>query len=179
MNSIKATDLFSINVYSQNDFPLNIKFNEKANHGYNLSGSGVFQLFFDQQIVYIGLADKEPAIQRFEKQLTSITLRGTSISFNPDCENQINSDSVLKKVFQTAITQNKGANLTSVNRILFAAKNWSIFQNLDNTILERFVFVWFPNENSDNLKAICNEWKTIHKQHLLIRKIIGNLCLAN
>ena len=160
MNSIKATDLFSIKVTSTYPFPLNIKFNEKASHGYDLSGRGVFQLFFDQQIIYIGLADKEPAILRFEKQLTSITLRGASISFNPDCEHQINSDSVLKKVFQTAITQNKGANLTSVNRIRFAAKNWNIFQNLDETILDRFVFVWFPKENSDNLKAICNEWKT-------------------
>jgi hypothetical protein len=160
MNSIKATDLFSINVYSQNDFPLNIKFNEKANHGYNLSGSGVFQLFFDQQIVYIGLADKEPAIQRFEKQLTSITLRGTSVSFNPDCENEIKSNSVLKEEFKIAITQNKGGNLTSVNRILFAAKNWSIFQNLDDTILERFVFVWFSIDDNDNLKSICQEWKT-------------------
>jgi hypothetical protein len=101
MNSIKATDLFYIKVTSTYPFPLNIKFNEKANHGYNLSVSGVFQLFFDQQIVYISLGDKEPAIQRFAKQLTSITLRGASISFNPDCENQINSDSVLKKVFQT------------------------------------------------------------------------------
>lgn len=160
MISIKATDLFSINVYSKNDFPLNIKFNEKANHGYYLSGRGIFQLFFDQQIIYIGLADKEPAILRFEKQLTSITLRGASVSFNSNCENEIISNSVLKAEFKIAITQNKGANLTSVNRIQFASKNWNIFQNLDETILDRFVFVWFPKENSDNLKAICNEWKT-------------------
>lgn len=160
MISIKATDLFSIKVTSTYPFPLNIEFNKKTNHGYDLSGSGLFQLFFDQQIIYIGLADKEQAIQRFEKQLTSITLRGASVSFNSNCENEIKSNSVLKKVFQTAITQNKGANLTSVNRIRFAAKNWNIFQNLDDTILDRFVFVWFPNENSDNLKAICNEWKT-------------------
>jgi hypothetical protein len=160
MKSYKASDLFSIKIDQLAAYPLNVEFEEKPNLSKDLKGSGLFQLFFDQTLIYIGLAGKEPAILRFEKQLSTITLRGTNVSFNKQSKDYLNN-TTLNTVFSSALNQNKDAFESSIKRIAFAVLNWHLFSQFNQSLLERFVFVWFPMNNclTNSLPEICKEWR--------------------
>jgi 8-oxo-dGTP pyrophosphatase MutT (NUDIX family) len=56
--------------------------------------------------------------------------------------------------------------VTSVNRVAFAAYHWDEFKNLNEDILGRFEFEWFPNpklENHPNIEALCTALKKKYK----------------
>lgn len=161
MHVYNASELFVL--HFNGSFPLNIDF--KCNSiPTELDASGNYLLFFDQELIYCGFAEKERAIVRFEKQLSTITLRGLNVSFNETGKTHIQS-SFLKPIYSSALLQNEGVFETSIKRIIFAEKNWQYFIAFDNKTLERFVFVWMPSNNNlskikteliQKLKPICN-----------------------
>jgi hypothetical protein len=94
-------------------------------------------------------------------QLSTITLRGETICFNPESQVVVTNAPMLSTVFNTQIL-NKNANgpKTSVNRVKFAASKWELFSRLNEEILSRFVIVWFPENKcqDESLLEIRNRW---------------------
>lgn len=78
MISYTAADLFDVSF--SGTFPLDVEFAPKNQLPDELSQKGVYLMFFEQQLIFIGLSNKESAISRFEKQLSTITLRGRKVS---------------------------------------------------------------------------------------------------
>jgi hypothetical protein len=158
MKTYKTSDLFDLKV--DGNFPLNCEFVAKTSIPSTLETAGIYMMFFDQQIIYIGIAEKEPFIERMKKQLSAITLRGKSVCFNDTCKAIIRSSHVLPKEFSTAVEQNNAGFETSKNRISFAEQNWDIFSTLNQDDLSRFVIVWFPkNECLDKpLEEMKSQW---------------------
>ena len=140
MKSYCASDLFE--VFHSGNFPLDVEFVPKKQLSEELSQKGIYLMFFEQQLIYVGLADKQPAISRFEKQLSTVTLRGRKVSFNQESQNEIKKSRGLSKCFNKAsLSRNKSGFQTSPRRIVFAEKNWNIFSRLDQALLNHFVFV--------------------------------------
>jgi hypothetical protein len=105
-------------------------------------------------LIYCGFAENERAIVRFEKQLSTISLRGLNVSFNEAGKNHVTT-TFLHPIYSSALKQNKKGFETSIKRINFVKKNWQSFRDFDKKTLERFVFVWMPSNN--NLSEIKNE----------------------
>lgn len=158
MKTYGASELFDLQI--NGDFPLNCQFVPKTTNPPALDRPGIYMLFFDQKIIYIGLADKEEAVLRLRKQLSTITLRGNNVSFNDACKGTIQSSSILSRQFSQAMNQNNTRFETSANRIQFSEANWDLFSQLNQDILSRFVIVWFQqNECQDEtLLEIRNRW---------------------
>lgn len=144
MKVFKASDLFDLNI--NGDFPLNCEFVPKTPIPSIFETAGIYMLFFDHQIIYIGIAEKEPFVQRIKKQLSTITLRGKSVCFNDACKAIVRSSQVLPKEFSTAVEENNAGFDTSKNRISFAEQNWDVFSTLNLDDLSRFVISWFPKK---------------------------------
>lgn len=151
MHVYTATELFDLHI--SGCFPLNIDFKSKSIPT-ELNASGNYLLFFDKELIYCGFAEKEPAIIRFEKQLSTISLRGLNVSFNEAGKKHIPT-TFLHPIYSSALQQNEVGFETSIKRINFAEKNWQSFRDFDKKTLERFVFVWMPSNN--NLSEIKNE----------------------
>jgi hypothetical protein len=150
MYTYLASDLFDLEI--RGNFPLNCSFNPK-NTPIELKSPGVYMLFYRQELVFVGLAIAEQAIVRFEKQLSTITLRGTRVSFNNGTLDPNSISQTFQNSFSTAIYQNRIVFETSKKRIEYASKNWNDFSKLDDKDLSHFVFVWFP-ESMINGKTI-------------------------
>ena len=159
MKSYKANELFQLT--ESGDFPLNCQFVPKTPSPSALDMPGIYMLFFDQEIVYIGLADNQPALERIQMQLSTITLRGETIFFNPCSQIAVRNAPTLNTVFNPLIL-NKNANgpETSVKRVNFAVSKWNLFSRMDENILKRFVIVWFPENEcqEETLVEIRNRW---------------------
>lgn len=158
MKTYSASELFDLHI--NGDFPLNCQFVPKTPIPSAFDASGIYMLFFDQQIIYIGLADNQPVLERIQMQLSTITLRGNNVSFNDTCKGIIQSTSILSIQFSQAINQNNSRFATSANRIQFSEANWDLFSQLNQDNLSRFVIIWFPkNECQDEtLLEIKNRW---------------------
>ncbi len=162
MKSYKASDLFTVKTVPQATFPLNLEFETKAHIPDEFNMSGLYMMFFKQQLIYIGSADKEPTLNRFKAQLSTITLRGRHVSFNTSSEEAVLKSIVLSHDFDKSILSINAERFeTSPKRIAFAEKNWSLFSRLDQALLNHFVFVWFPYNQCfiKSLPEICNDWK--------------------
>jgi hypothetical protein len=158
MKTYSASELFDLHI--NGDFPLNCQFVPKTKTPSEFEESGIYLLFFEQEKVYIGLADKQAALVRIQKQLSTITLRGNNVSFNDACKAIIQSSTILSSQFTLAINQNSARFETSPNRVKFAASKWELFSRMNDEILSRFLIVWFPeNECQDEtLVEIRNRW---------------------
>ena len=158
MKSYKANEIFLLT--ESGSFPLNCQFVPKSTIPSVLDSPGIYMLFFDQQIIYIGLADKEEAVSRLRKQLSTITLRGNNVSFNDACKGIIQSSAILSSQFSQAINQNNARFETSANRIQFSEENWDLFSQLNQDNLSRFVIIWFPKNvcQDETLLEIRNRW---------------------
>lgn len=158
MKCFKASDLFDLKI--NGDFPLNCQFVPKSSNTPALEKPGIYMLFFDQEIIYIGIAENEPFVQRIKKQLSIITLRGKSVCFNDACKTIVRSSQVLPKEFSTAVEQNNAGFETSKNRISFAEQNWDVFSTLNLDDLSRFVISWFPKKEcfDEQLEEIKSQW---------------------
>jgi hypothetical protein len=151
MKTYLASDLFELK-FSGN-FPLDCQFISKKPNPHDLDTPGVYMMFYKQDLVFVGLAIAEQAIVRFEKQLSTITLRGTRVSFNNSTLDPNLISQIFQNSFSTAIHQNRRDFETSKNRIEYASKNWNDFSKLDSLKLKHFVFVWIP-ESLINGKTI-------------------------
>lgn len=161
MHLYNASALFTIETIG--NFPLNINF-QSILIPQELNGTGIYLMFLDQLLVYCGIAEKEQAIVRFEKQLSTISLRGVNVSFN-EIGKTVIQKSFLLPIYSSALQQNEWGFETSIKRINFAEKNWQSFRDFDNKTLERFVFIWMPSNKNLNeqkieilkkLKPLCN-----------------------
>jgi len=110
MHVYNATELFDLHI--SGCFPLNIDFKSKSIPT-ELNASGNYLLFFDQELIYCGFAEKERAIIRFEKQLSTISLRGLNVSFNEAGKNHVATTS-LHPIYSSALQQNEGGFETSI-----------------------------------------------------------------
>jgi hypothetical protein len=158
MKSYNASELLNLQI--NGDFPLNCQFMPKTPIPLEFESAGIYMLFFDQEIIYIGLAVKEEAVLRLRKQLSTITLRGNNVSFNDACKGIIQSSSILSRQFSQAINQNNARFETSANRIQFSEANWELFSRMNDEILSRFLIVWFPENEcqEETLVEIRNRW---------------------
>lgn len=159
MKSYKANEIFLLT--ESGSFPLNCQFVPKSTIPSVLDSPGIYMLFFDQEIVYIGLADNQPALERIQMQLSTITLRGEKVFFNPESQIAVTNSGTLNSVFNVQILdKNANGPKTSVNRVKFAASKWELFSRMNDDILSRFLIVWFPeNECQDKtLLEIKNRW---------------------
>ena len=159
MKSYKANEIFHLTEFG--GFPLNCQFVPKTNIPSVLDSPGIYMLFFDQEIVYIGLADNQPALERIQMQLSTITLRGETIFFNSGSQIAVRNNPVLNAVFNDQILgKNASGPETSINRVKFAASKWELFSRTDENILKRFVIVWFPENEcqKETLLEIRNRW---------------------
>jgi hypothetical protein len=159
MKTYNAYELFDLHI--NGNFPLNCQFVAKTPVPPTFAVAGIYMLFFDQEIIYIGLADNQPVLERIQMQLSTITLRGESVFFNPGSQIVVRNAPTLNTVFNPLIL-NKNANgpETSVNRIKYADFRWDVFSRLDKDILKRFVIVWFPENEcqKETLGEIRNRW---------------------
>ena len=158
MKTYNASDLFDLKV--NGNFPLNCEFVPKIPIPPILESAGIYMLFFDHQIIYIGIAENEPFLQRIKKQLSIITLRGKSVCFNDACKTIVRSSQVLPKEFSTAVEQNNAGFETSKNRVSFAEQNWDVFSTLNLDDLSRFVISWVPKKEcfDEQLEEIKSQW---------------------
>jgi hypothetical protein len=158
MKSYKANEIFQLT--ESGDFPLNCQFVPKTPSPPAFDMPGIYMLFFDQEIVYIGLADNQPALERIKKQLSTITLRGNKVSFNDAGKAIVQSSTILSSQFTRAINQNNARFETSPNRVKFAASKWELFSRMNDEIFSRFLIVWFPENEcqEETLLEIRNRW---------------------
>lgn len=159
MKSYKANEIFLLT--ESGSFPLNCQFVPKTPSPSALDIPGIYMLFFDQEIVYIGLADNQPVLERIQMQLSTITLRGETIFFNPGSQIAVKNSVTLNTVFNPQILgKNASGPETSVNRVKYADLRWNVFSRLDKYILKRFVIVWFPENEcqEETLLEIKNRW---------------------
>jgi hypothetical protein len=140
---------------------LNCQFVPKTPIPSAFDASGIYLLFFDQEKVYKGLADEQPALERIQMQLSTITLRGSTICFNASSQLAVRKAPMLKTVFNNQILNiNANGPETSVNRVKFSASKWELFSKLNQDIPSRFLIVWFPENEcqEETLLEIRNRW---------------------
>ena len=160
MRTYTASELFTFHVTG--NYPLDVDFVPIKQLPRELRHSGVYLLFFKQELIYIGYADKELAISRFEKQLSTVTLRGRKVSFNTVSQKAVlNSQELPQSLKKAVLSLDEDGFETSLRRIAFAEKHWPLFSRLDHDILKDFVFLWFPYDPclTNSLPEICDEWK--------------------
>jgi len=157
---LNASNLFFIEEVSK-DFPLNLKFklNENFSSNFDFSKSCVYSIFFDGKPIYVGYSfndkQKDIRISRWTKQLETILFRGYRVGLNSRSfkEYEISLKYRIKQQHHSGIKVKKTDVMTSVNRIIFAAKNWNDIETLNmknDALLNRIIF---RIENSDNLKT--------------------------
>jgi hypothetical protein len=157
MNLLSASDLFEVKEIDNQAFPLNLEFQVTSFYNEILEKPGIFFLTYREELIYIGYADKQDAVERIKRQLETITLRGNNIGFNELSRHTIEKSKILNSHFNYSILEKSTGYITSEKRILFAENHWNDLSLLDRSILSRFKIYWFPSNK--NLAARCNELK--------------------
>ena len=157
-HKFKADEIFDLIVDTNAVFPLNLDFVKRKDFP-KIEDSGIYFLTYKDELIYIGFADKENAITRMRKQLEGITLRGKNLAFKKPSKQTIRKSNILNSFFSHAILAQKKSVETSLKRILFAENHWKDFAFLDETILQNFIFHWFPIDA--NVEEKCSELKKL------------------
>jgi len=149
MKTFSAKELFRIIEVSQN-FPLNLKFELKdLQTSFNFADSIIYSILFDGNPIYIGYSfeDKQKDIRksRWTKQLETILFRGYRVGLNLTSFKELEKSlkHKIEKNYHSDITVKKKDVMTSVNRIVFATKNWNEIKGLSSkneTLLNRIHF---------------------------------------
>jgi hypothetical protein len=155
----RADELFQISVDPNAVFPLNLEFIIKDSNKKEMQGSGIYFMTYKDELIYIGYADRQEALDRMNRQLETITLRGSRIEFNERSENTILNSVVLRPFFNYEMLGKRNGYVTSQRRVLFAENHWKDFAFLDDCMLKNFAFDWFPIE-----KEIKEKCKTLKKK---------------
>ncbi len=153
-----ADDLFNIgHVQSIPGMPTwaNLRFTKKKIKPLNFSGSGIYAVFFDKYLIYVGkfLGKKNNPFggdirdARWDKHLGSMTLRSRNTSFSKKSLGRIlHSDGPhlvgdLRIADQDTLLRDRGC-LSTFNKFSFGSRYWNLFQNLDESHLKRFQFLY-------------------------------------
>jgi hypothetical protein len=157
MNIFSAKDIFKI-VEVSKPFPLNLKFVLKeVQKTFDFSESCVYSILFDGNPIYVGYSfndkQKDIRISRWTKQLETILFRGYRVGLNTKSfkEFELSLKHRIKQQHHSEIKVKKTDVMTSVNRIVFAAKNWDDIETLsvnNDVLLNRIIF---QIEDSDKL----------------------------
>jgi hypothetical protein len=149
METFCAEELFRIIEVSQN-FPLNLKFELKDfNTSFNFANRIIYSILFDGKIIYIGYSyeDKQKDIRksRWTKQLETILFRGYRVGLNLTSFKEFEKSlkHKIEKQCHSNITVKKKDVMTSVNRIVFATKNWNEIKAIsskNDSLLKRISF---------------------------------------
>lgn len=152
----RADELFQISIDANAVFPLNLEFIAIDPNKEELQGSGIFFMTYKNELIYIGLADKQDELDRMNRQLETITLRGANVAFNNLSIQTIRKSRILNDFFKGDLS-NKNGFETSNKRVLFAEIHWRDFAFLDECILKNFSFDWFPV--ASDVEQKCNQLK--------------------
>jgi hypothetical protein len=152
----RADELFQISIDVNAVFPLNLEFSAKELKKSELQGPGIFFMTYKDELIYIGLADKQEALDRMNRQLETITLRGAYVAFNNLSIQTIRKSRILNDFFKGDLS-NKNGFETSKKRVLFAEIHWRDLAFLDDYMLKNFAFDWFPIDT--DLEEKCNQLK--------------------
>lgn len=152
-----ADELFQVSVDANAVFPLNLKFSAKEPNKSELQGSGIFFMTYKDELIYIGFADRQDALDRMNRQLETITLRGLGVAFNERDENTILNSVVLRPFFNNDMLGKRNGYVSSQRRVLFAENHWRDFAFFDECILKNFSFDWFPV--ASDVEQKCNQLK--------------------
>jgi len=154
----RVSELFSISqigslpgnpAWADMKFPLLISGSE------NFKGPGVYALFFDDRLIYVGkfLGRKTNpflgniARARWEKHIGSMTLRSRAISFSKTSLQRILDESeempvsAIRLADHPTLLRDRGT-LSTFNRYRFACQHWDLFSQLNETHLKRFQFMY-------------------------------------
>ncbi len=157
MNFFPASELFEIKTTDNQAFPLNLEFEKTIFSKETFETPGIFFLTYREELIYIGHADKQDAIERIKRQLETITLRGNHVGFNELSKQTIEQSKILNSHFSSSSLEKSTGSITSEKRILFAENHWNDFSILDKSMLNRFKIYWFPS--NENLAAKCKKLK--------------------
>lgn len=179
MITLSAKDIFKI-VEVSRPLPLNLKFVLKDNQpNFDFSKSYVYSILFDGKPIYIGYSfndkQKDIRISRWTKQLETILFRGYRVGLNTKSFKQyeLSLKHRIKQQYHSGIKMKKTDVMTSVNRIIFAAKNWDDIETLNmknDTLLNRIIF---RIEDSYNFKT-CKEFQNGVKELIIQLKTCCN-----
>ncbi len=157
----KADELFQIKVDQNAVFPLNLIFDYEKNANETLNQPGIFFMLYKGELIYIGYAIQQEALDRMHRQLETITLRGSSVSFNDLAVSTIRNSKTISPFFTNTMLERRNGFETSQKRILFAENHWQDFAFLDQCILKNFVFDWYPIDS--DIPSKCNALKEMLK----------------
>lgn len=167
MNSFSANEIFEIKQIDNQTFPFNLEFEIKTQNENNFKGPGIYFLYYKTDLVYIGsffksLQKNDVRIQRWKKELATITMRGWQTTMNITSNKALDNSIKLRNV----VRKPKGDFLTSKKRIEFADLNWNEFST--NNFLKDFTFHWFPEEKNltrskKQLEKLTNQLREFYK----------------
>ena len=124
-------------------FDLDFRLRSSKRHSESMHGPGVYQIFFEDKLIYVGkfdtLNDGNVAEERWRKHLETITLRGNRVGFtSPKTVSEL-IDLMGNKKLQGALMAEKTklkkrlrdtGVISSRRRIAFANTYWGKFSNL-------------------------------------------------
>jgi hypothetical protein len=157
----RANELFQIKVDENAMFPLNLSFDYNKNANETLNQPGIFFMLYKGELIYIGYAIQQEALDRMHRQLEGVSLRGSRVSFNDLAVATIRNSKTISPFFTNTMLKRRNGFETSQKRILFAENHWQEFAFFDQSILKNFVFDWFPVEL--DVEEKCNELKAMLK----------------
>jgi hypothetical protein len=189
--SYKLSELFDVETvgpdhYSRRSYvhmkPFDLDFRLKSSkrHSELMHGPGVYQIFFEKILVYVGkfdtLNDGNVAEERWRKHLETITLRGNRVGFTSPKSVQKLIDLMCDKKLISALTVEK-KNLkkrlrdtgvvSSQNRICFANKNWSKFSKLSKRSLGELFAVEYYRFININKKSEAERYAKMLEERLI------------
>lgn len=157
----QANELFQIKVDENAVFPLNLSFDYDKNANETLNQAGVFFMMYKGELIYIGYAIQQEALDRMRRQLETITLRGSNVALNDLAVATIRNSKTISPFFINTMLERRNGFETSQKRILFAENHWQDFAFLDECILKNFVFDWNPIDS--DISSKCNALKEMLK----------------
>lgn len=179
-----ADELFKIKVDVDAAFPLNLIFDYDKNANQTLNQPGIFFMMYKGELIYIGYAIQQEALDRMRRQMETITLRGFNVAFNDLAVTTIRNSKILSPYFTNTMLERRNGFETSQKRILFAENHWQDFAFLDECILKNFVFDWYPIDSDipskckalkEMLKPRCNQEGVLQREYEgLIEKLTNN-----
>ena len=165
---LNADSIFRITIDSNSVFPLNLSFELTDDSQPVFQGPGIYFMYYKTELVYIGFfypsqKNRDLRKERMLKEIATITMRSNQVVFSKNAFNA-HQQCVNYPIFQGEIGDNGFQ--TSKNRVEFADKNWSEFQN--NEFLKDFSFYWFKEDKKlgrtrDELKKVTKQLINFYK----------------
>jgi len=145
----------------------NLRFTiKRKNMKQDFGGLGLYGVFYENYLIYVGkfLGQKinpyggDIRDARWSKHLGSLTLRARNLSFSKRSMDSIaqTNESIpkgcLMQVSPDMLLRDRGC-LSTLNRFLFGSQNWSSFSILNDSILEKFEFMYIKVQDGSSTET--------------------------